>query len=93
MDIKVNVPRGFVARYKWVDGDLVISIEPVASARIIKSGYKRHTAKGYFGAVELKGQAVTAGRGPLVVTVDTDERPVVARKGTGSTGPREKDNG
>ncbi|UEB94640.1 hypothetical protein LIS66_19975 [Pseudomonas sp. HN2] len=93
MKIKVNVPKGFVARYEWIDGDLVISVEPIAPVRITKGTSKHPVIKGYIRQATQKGRATQAGRGPLVVTVETDKKPTVARKGTGSTGPRDKDNG
>lgn len=93
MDIKVNVPRGFVARYEWVDGDLVITIEAVVTAHQPKGSGKRYAFKGHSHvASSQKGKVVAPGRGPVVVTVDTTKRPTVARSGTGSTGPRKPKN-
>ena len=97
LDIKVNVPKGFIAVYQWVDGDLIISIERAPVALIHKA--KKGTGRGYV----RYGKALTEWRGvkknhtvksdskeQVVVSVVTSKKPTISQSstGTGSTGPK-----
>lgn len=95
MEIKVNVPKGFAVFHKWVDGDLVITIEPVRAVRVLGGGsVRRHGHHAPYQRVTAsKGKPALGATRTLVVTVDTDKRPTLSGSGTGSTGPREADNG
>ena len=91
MKIKVNVPKGFVVFHKWVDGDLVITIEPVRAVRVLSGGSARR--HGHYTlhqrVAASKGKPAPGAARTLIVTVDTDKRPTLSSSGTGSTGPRE----
>ncbi|WP_124304058.1 hypothetical protein [Pseudomonas chlororaphis] len=94
MEIKVNVPKGFKAVYKWVDGDLVITIErevvaTVHSPKAAKGGL-RYYMRGVFRAAPglAKGKVETRKDGVVVIHVVTDKQPTISQSGTGSTGPR-----
>lgn len=98
MAIKVNVPKGYVARYEWIDGDLIITIERITKVETAKShavksvkggGYQRRFA-GAGG--RLRPQAALGGK-PVVVDIDEAGNPTVSNPGTGSTGPRRPKNG
>lgn len=94
MEIKVNVPKGFKAVYRWVDGDLVITIERevVANADGPKAakGGLRHYKRGILRAAPglAKGKVETRKDGAVVIHVVTDKQPTISQSGTGSTGPR-----
>jgi hypothetical protein len=97
--IKVNVPKGFVARYEWVDGDLIITIERLSKVVTIKGHALKSTKGGgyqrrFHSAVEgrLRGRASLGGK-PVVVDIDDAGNATVADSGTGSTGPRKPTNG
>ena len=91
MKITVKVPKGFLVFHRWVNGDLLITVQSVKTVRAVSgANVRRHGHHAPY-------QRVTAARGKpaadtsrtLVVTIDTDKRPTLSSSGTGSTGPRD----